>query len=64
MGIEKIKVGKIDNYFENPRHDVATTEQDTLKKLFDAAGHQNMVNLAQDIYNNGLVNASLITVVK
>lgn len=64
MGVERIKVDNIENYFENPRHDIGSNELDTLKKLFDVAGYQNMINLAQDIYINGLVNASLITVVK
>lgn len=64
MGVERIEVEKIDNYFENPRHEIGLNEFDTLRKLFDVAGHQNMINLAQDIYANGLVNASLITVVK
>ncbi len=64
MGVERIEVDKIENYFENPRHDIGINELDTLKKLFNVAGYQNMINLAQDIYTNGLVNASLITVVK
>ncbi|WP_429951087.1 hypothetical protein [Enterococcus sp. AZ101] len=64
MGVERIEVEKIENYFENPRHDIGLNELDTLKKLFNVAGHQNMINLAQDIYINGLVNASLVTVVK
>lgn len=64
MGVEKIEIDKIDNYFENPRHEIGQNEQDTLKKLFNVAGYQNMINLTQDIYINGLVNASLITVVK
>ncbi|HAP3760969.1 TPA: hypothetical protein IUT60_001065 [Enterococcus faecalis] len=64
MGVERIEVDKIENYFENPGHDIGINELDTLKKLFNVAGYQNMINLAQDIYTNGLVNASLITVVK
>lgn len=63
MGIKNISVKKIDNYFENPRHEVGLTEEDTLVKLFDEVGFQYMFNLAQDIYLNGFVNASLITVV-
>lgn len=64
MGIENVSIDKIDNYFENPRHEIGNTEQDTLKKLIDKVGNQVIVNLAQDIYLNGLVNASLITLVK
>lgn len=64
MGLKEIEVDNIENYSENPRHKIGQNESDTLKKLFDAAGHQNMINLAKDIYTNGLVNASLITVVQ
>ena len=53
MGVERIEVDKIENYFENPRHDIGINELDTLKKLFNVAGYQNMINLAQDIYTNG-----------
>ncbi|HBL6116391.1 TPA: hypothetical protein LR667_002982, partial [Listeria monocytogenes] len=64
MGVKYVEIEKIDNYIENPRHEVGLNELDTLKKLFDVSGYQNMINLAQDIYTNGLVNASLVTIVK
>ncbi|MGM0000045.1 hypothetical protein [Enterococcus sp. DIV1444a] len=64
MGIKNISIKRIDNYFENPRHEVGLAEEDTLVKLFDEVGFQYMFNLAQDIYVNGFVNASLITVVE
>lgn len=64
MGIKNISIKRIDNYFENPRHEIGFSEEDTLVKLFDEVGFQYMFNLAQDIYINGFVNASLITVVE
>ncbi|WP_271398276.1 hypothetical protein [Salinicoccus roseus] len=63
MSIQSIPIDKIDNYIENPRHDIGVSQEDTLRKLFHQVGFQNMFNLAQDIYVNGFVNASLITVV-
>lgn len=42
-----IKVNDILNYYENPRHAVAMSEKDTLKKLFAAVGNQYMLNLAE-----------------
>ncbi|PDB54194.1 hypothetical protein A4P99_15070, partial [Listeria monocytogenes] len=53
MGVKYVEIEKIDNYIENPRHEVGLNELDTLKKLFDVSGYQNMINLAQDIYTNG-----------
>lgn len=58
-----IKVNDILNYYENPRHAVAMSEKDTLKKLFAAVGNQYMLNLAEDINNNGLLpNQQLVVV--
>lgn len=61
--IRKIAIEKIRNYHENPRHDIGVNERDTLKKLFDAVGTQHMINLAEDIYRNGLMGGQQITVV-
>lgn len=61
--IRKIPIEKIRNYHENPRHDIGTNERDTLRKLFDAVGTQHMINLAEDIYKNGLMGGQQITVV-
>lgn len=61
--IKKISVDKIQNYFENPRHEIATNERETLKKLFESVGVQYMVNLAEDIYKNGLMGGQQVTVV-
>lgn len=33
MGIKNISIKRIDNYFENPRHEVGLAEEDTLVKL-------------------------------
>lgn len=58
-----IKVEDIINYYENPRHAVGMSEKDTLKKLFAAVGNQYMLNLAEDINNNGLLpNQQLVVV--
>ena len=38
--IKEIKINSIINYFENPRHAIGATEEDTLKKLFEAVGNQ------------------------
>lgn len=59
----KINVNDIINYYENPRHAVGQTEEDTLKKLFDAVGTQYMLNLASDIQKHGLLPSQLIVVV-
>lgn len=61
--IQNIKLDKIVNYYENPRHEVGSDEKDTLKKLFNAVGVQYMLNLAEDIMNNGLLGSQHITVV-
>ena len=46
---KRIKVSNIANYYENPRHPIASDEFDTLKKLFDSVGIPQMLNLASDI---------------
>ena len=61
--IKEIKINRIVNYFENPRHAVGTTEEDTLKKLFEAVGNQFMLNLAGDIQEHGLIGSQQIVVV-
>lgn len=61
--IKTIKLNNILNSNENPRHELGNDEIDTLKKLFDTVGFQNMLNLAEDIVKNGLVGSQKITVV-
>lgn len=61
--IKELNINKIINYFENPRHAVGKSEEDTLKKLFEAAGNQHMLNLALDIQANGLLGSQQIVVV-
>lgn len=61
--IKEIDVSELLNYFENPRHAIATNEEDTLKKLFEAVGNQYMLNLAEDIQQNGLIGSQQIVVV-
>lgn len=61
--IRKINIDRIQNYYQNPRHEIAANERDTLKKLFEAVGTQYMINLAVDIYKNGLMGGQQITVV-
>lgn len=61
--IRQIPVTELVNYFENPRHAIATDEEDTLKKLFEAVGTQYMLNLAEDIQSNGLLGNQQIVVV-
>lgn len=61
--IRQIPVTEIVNYFENPRHAIATDEEDTLKKLFEAVGTQYMLNLAEDVQSNGLLGNQQIVVV-
>jgi len=61
--IRKIGIDRIQNYYQNPRHEIGANERDTLKKLFEAVGTQHMINLAEDIYRNGLMGGQQITVV-
>lgn len=61
--IQKIKIEKIINWSENPRHAIGNNEADTLKKLFDAVGTQYMLNLAEDIQKHGLLGNQQIVVV-
>lgn len=61
--IKEIDVSELLNYFENPRHAIATNEEDTLKKLFESVGNQYMLNLAEDIQQNGLIGSQQIVVV-
>ena len=61
--LQQIKVNKLVNYAENPRHAVGTNEKDTLEKLFNAVGIQYMLNLAKDIQQNGLLGNQQIVVV-
>lgn len=63
--LRKINIEEIINYYENPRHAIAMSEKDTLKKLFEAVGNHYMLNLAEDIRNNGLLgNQQLVVVYK
>ncbi len=61
--IKEIKINSIINYFENPRHAIGATEEDTLKKLFEAVGNQYMLNLASDIQKHGLLGSQQVVVV-
>lgn len=61
--IQKIKIEKIINWSENPRHAIGNNEMDTLQKLFDAVGTQYMLNLAEDIQKHGLLGNQKIVVV-
>jgi len=60
---KRIKVSNIANYYENPRHPIASDEFDTLKKLFDSVGIPQMLNLASDIKAHGLLPCNRIVVV-
>lgn len=46
--IQALKISELVNYYENPRHAIGSSEEDTLKKLFDAVGIQYMLNLAEE----------------
>lgn len=59
----EVNVDQINNYFENPRHDIANSQIDTLKKLFEATGTQYMLNLAEDILKNGFLGCAQPTLV-
>lgn len=61
--VQEIDVAELVNYFENSRHAIANSEEDTLKKLFEAVGNQYMLNLAEDIQKNGLLGNQQIVVV-
>lgn len=61
--LRKISINEIVNYYENPRHAIAMSEKDTLKKLFEAVGNQYMLNLAEDIKNHGLLGNQQLVVV-
>lgn len=61
--IQRIKIEKIINWSENPRHAIGNNETDTLQKLFDAVGTQYMLNLAEDIQEHGLLGNQQIVVV-
>lgn len=58
-----IHTNQLINYFENPRHAIGSSEEDTLHKLFDAVGVQYMLNLAEDIQKHGLLGNQQIVVV-
>ena len=60
---QKIKIEKLVNWSENPRHTIENNEMDTLEKLFGAVGTQFMLNLAEDIREHGLLGNQQIVVV-
>lgn len=60
---KKIAIEKLCNNTGNPRHLLGNSEKDTLKKLFDSVGIRQMVNLAEDVQKNGLLNNQEIVVV-
>lgn len=61
--IQALKISELVNYYENPRHAIGSSEEDTLKKLFDAVGIQYMLNLAKDVQKNGLLGNQQVVVV-
>lgn len=61
--IRRIRIDEIVNYYENPRHAIAISEKDTLKKLFESVGYQYMLNLAEDIKNHGLLGNQQVVLV-
>lgn len=61
--IQAITISELVNFYENPRHAIASSEEDTLKKLFEAVGNQYMLNLAEDVQQNGLLGSQQIVVV-
>ena len=61
--IREISVSQLVNYYENPRHAIGSSEEDTLEKLFNAVGIQYMLNLAEDVQQNGLLGNQQIVVV-
>ena len=61
--IQAIAISELVNFYENPRHAIASSEEDTLKKLFEAVGNQYMLNLAEDVQQNGLLGNQQIVVV-
>lgn len=61
--IQALKISELVNYYENPRHAIGSSEEDTLKKLFDAVGIQYMLNLAEDVQRNGLLGNQQVVVV-
>lgn len=61
--IKEINVSQLVNYYENPRHAIGSSEEDTLEKLFNAVGIQYMLNLAEDVQKNGLLGNQQIVVV-
>lgn len=60
---KNINISEILNYEENPRHDIASGQHETLKMLIEKVGAIYMFNLAQDIYLNGLISANIPVVV-
>lgn len=61
--IQLLKISELVNYYENPRHAIGSSEEDTLKKLFEAVGIQYMLNLAEDVQKNGLLGNQQVVVV-
>lgn len=61
--IREIPINELVNYYENPRHAIGSTEEDTLKKLFESVGIQYMLNLAEDVQKNGLLGNQQVVVV-
>lgn len=59
----EVNVDQINNYIENPRHDIGNSQMDTLKKLFEATGVQYMLNLAKDVLENGFLGCMQPTLV-
>lgn len=58
-----IEIDKLRNFYENPRHETGENDKDTLTKLIRAVGIQQMMNLAKDIAENGLIPGQQLIVV-
>lgn len=62
MSENQTKLIKIDRLLvnnENPRHEQAVSEKDAIEKLLNTVGKSRMLNLAEDIAKNGLLESQL-----
>lgn len=60
---ELIHIDNLINYNENPRHRSTSSEAETIKELFTCVGIPQMINLAEDIQEHGLIESQQIVVV-
>lgn len=62
MSENQTKLIKIDRLLvnnENPRHEKAVSEKDAIEKLLNTVGKSRMLNLAEDIAKNGLLESQM-----